>query len=76
MSESTVRFCTVKIKSMNGRYASEGVNIAAGRAAKMKIDDVCKVPVSIADALAGCDLIERTNTTANCELVNGVIERG
>lgn len=74
--EAKPKTTNVRIKSMGGKFATTGVNITAGKGGKLGVDDVCVVPISVADSLDKCDLIERTNTKANCKLVNGVIDRG
>lgn len=65
----------IKIKSMNDRWATGSVNIAAGMGGKLMAGEVCEVPADVAEALEDFDLVEGTRSAATCKLVGGVIQR-
>jgi hypothetical protein len=56
----------IKIRAMGARNAVEGFFIADG--VKIKPQDVCTVPVEVAQMFDGSDYVEQTKLEANCSL--------
>lgn len=71
----TKKTVNVKIKSMNGTFATTGAFVAAGKNGKLGIDDVCQMDADAYKAISKSDVFEKTDKAANCKLVNGAVVR-
>lgn len=65
----------LRIRSMNGRNATGGVNVAPGILGKIKPGDVCEVPIEVAGLFDGSEFAEVTKEAANCRLVGNEVVR-
>lgn len=69
MTETKAKTVNLTIISMGGRYATTGVNVAAGSRGKLRAGQVVSVPADVARSLEGCEALMVTKEEATHTLV-------